>query len=205
MKTNLKKVLATLWLVSIVAMNSAYAATTFTGSVTGGTGNNDVIWDDTYNGTGNATGSTTVVVSANVAPILTMAMSTGSINFGTLTLGDNNQSLSFSTATNAEGGVNVAVASNWLQSATKYIGTYGATATGVTTGNDFYKISSTSTATTKTVLGEANVADTQNVFTATDVANSNQTTTVNLKATIDAQTEADNYGDTLTFTVTANF
>ncbi|MDD4151534.1 MAG: hypothetical protein PHR68_02890 [Candidatus Gracilibacteria bacterium] len=200
----MKKVLATLGLVSIVAMNSAYAAT-ITGNVTGGTTNNDVIWDGTYNGTNNATGSTTVLVTAEVAPILTMAISTGAINFGTLTLGDNNQSLSFSTATNAEGGVNVAVASNGLQSATKYIGTYGATATGMTTGNDFYKISSTSTATTKTVLAETDVANTQNVFTATDVANSNQVTTVNLKATIDAQTEADNYGDTLTFTVTGNF
>lgn len=201
----MKKIIAWTSAVALLAMNAAYAATTFTWSVTWGTTNTDVVWDDTYNGTNNATGSTTVLVSANVAPILTMDVSTWAINFWTLTIWDNNQSLSFDTATNAEGGINVAVASNWLQSTTKYIGTYGATAPSQTTGTDYYKISSTSTATTKTVLAETDVANTQNIFTATDVANSNQTTTVNLKATIDAQTEADNYSDTLTFTVTGNF
>jgi hypothetical protein len=210
MKTSFKKIMASVTAVTIVAMNiSVASAITFTGAITGGANtptNINSTWDGVSTPAGTtASGSDTILVTAQVAPTLTLVISTGAIAFGTLAIGANNRSLTLQTATNAEGGINVAMGSNGLQSPTKYIGAYGATATGATTGTDSYTVDSSSTQ-AGTVIGSATaIGATQNVITTSNVANSNQTTTVNLIATIDAQTEAGNYGDTLTFTVTGNF
>ncbi|MDQ1343899.1 MAG: hypothetical protein QG650_619 [Patescibacteria group bacterium] len=209
MKALTKKLIAG---VSVAALlvGSAHAATTFTGSVTGGTVDTDVVWDDTYNGTNNATGSSTVQVSAKVASILTMAVSTGAINFGTLSIGANAQSLTLATASNARNGITVAMGSIGLATGSagtdKYIGTLGrASAAATTTGTDAYKVLS-STDAGGTVIGSAtDIAGSQNVLIADNVAKANATTTVNLNANIDAQTEAGDYNDVLTFTVTGNF
>lgn len=209
MNMSFKKIIAGVTAVTIVAMNiSVASAITFTGAVTGGANspqNINSTWDGTGTPSGTtASGSDTVLVSAQVAPTLTLVISTGAINFGTLAIGANNQSLTLTTATNAEGGINVSVGSLGLASPTKSIGTLVKGGTTATTGTDTYEVSSTSTQ-AGTALALQNVAASQNVLTTANVANSNQATTVNLRATIDAQTEAGNYGDTLTFTVTGNF
>ncbi|MFA6090561.1 MAG: hypothetical protein WC774_02190 [Candidatus Gracilibacteria bacterium] len=210
MKTSFKKVLSSVTVVTVIAMNMAVAnaAVVFTGAITGGAvtpQNINSNWDgvSTPSGT-SASGSDNVLVTAQVAPTLTLVISTGAIAFGTLAIGANNQSLTLTTATNAELGINVSVASLGLASPTKSIGTLIKGGTLATTGTDSYTVSSTSTL-AGTVLASQAVAGTQNVLTTNNVANSNQVTTVNLNATIDAQTEAGNYGDTLTFTVTGNF
>lgn len=210
MNTSFKKIVAGATVVAVVAMNMAVvnAAVVFTGAITGGQNTPADInstWDGVATPSGTtASGSDTVLVSAQVAPTLSMVISTGALNFGTLALGANNQSLTLTTATNAEGGITVAMDSNGLESATKYIGNLTANGRAATTGTDLYEVSSTSNG-AGTALGLTNVAASQTLLTADNVAKSNQVTTVNLRATIDAQTEAGNYGDTVTFTVTGNF
>lgn len=192
---------------SLVAMNLAFAATTFTNSVTWGTGNVDVVWDGTYNsGTiVNATGSTNVVITANVAPTLTMTSSTGSIDFGTLALGSNTGSMTLTTATNAEGWINISMASNWLESSSRYIWSYTANGRAATTWAFSYQVVSVSNQVGAIDKPLSPITNVQDILTTSNVADSNQTLSINLVATINAQTEAWNYGDTLTYTVTGNF
>ncbi len=208
MNTSFKKIMAGVTAVTIIAMNMAVVNAATVGTVTGGqsgTSNINSTWDSVgVVSPSTASGSDTVLVSAQVAPTLSLVISTGAINFGTLVLGANDQSLTLQTATNAEGGITVAMGSNGLESATRYIGDLSANGKTATTGTGLYQVSSTSNG-AGTALGLANVAASQTLLTAGTVATANQTTTVALKATIDAQTEAGNYGDTLTFTVTGNF
>lgn len=208
MTTSLKKIVAGATAVALVSMNAAYAATTLSGAVTGGqTGSTPInsTWDGVSTPSGTtASGSDTVHVSAQVVPTLSLVISTGALNFGALNVGNNTQSLTLTTATNAEGGITLTAGSLGLASPTKYIGALAHSGTVATTGNDAYRIDST-TSGSGTALAQQDVAGTQTVLTALDVAKSNQTTTVNLHANIDNQTEAGNYGDTLTFTVTGNF
>ena len=146
-----------------------------------------------------------VNVSAVVLPILSMELSTNSLDFGELAIWDNNQSLNVITKSNAEDGIVVSMDSLWLatwnSSDDYYIWNLARGSSVTTTWTDSYLVSS-STLWGWSVLTETNVASTQNVLSTIGVADSNTTTTVNLKAVIDAQTEAWNYNDTLTFTVT---
>ena len=208
MNTSFKKIMAGVTAVTIVAMNMAVVSAAPIGTVTGGQSGTSNI-NSTWNGTGvvspsTASGSDTVLVSAQVAPTLSLVISTGAINFGTLAIGANSGSLTLQTATNAEGGITITAGSLGLKSATKFIGTWATGPQTQTTGTDAYQIASTSNG-VGTVHALADVAATQTVLTAANVATANQTTTVALHANIDAQTEAGNYGDTITFTVTGNF
>ena len=209
MKTNLKKVLATLWLVSIVAMNSVYAVQVGTGTITSGsTSAINSTWDWIADPDGSsASGSLNVQVSAQVVPTLNMTISTWAINFGVLAPNAaQTGTLTIDTATNAEGGITIAMESTGLQSATKYIWDRVGTVWNVATtdATDYYTVSS-STNNSGTPLALASIASTQPVLVSDNVAKSNATTTVEISAMAGAQTEAGNYGDTLTFTVTGNF
>lgn len=210
MRTSLKKLVAGASVLALVAINSAYATQIGTGTITGGsTTPINSTWDGVSTPTGTtASGSLDVQVSAQVIPTLTMTISTGALNFGVLAIGQNDQSLTVTTASNAKDGVVVAVGSNGLATGNgltdKFIGNLGRVAAVATTGTDTYTIDSTSTK-AGWVLTTSNVAGTQTVLNATNVNDANAVTTVNLHATIDAQTEAGNYNDTLTFTVTGSF
>lgn len=208
----MKKIVAGAAVVALVSMNVAYAATV--GTVTGGQNtpqNINSTWDGTSTPTGTtASGSDTVLVSAQVAPTLTLVISTGAINFGTLVPGAaNTKSLTLTTATNAKDGVTVQMGSTGLATGgaatDKHIGGLARGSSAATTpATDTYQVGSTVTA-GGAGLTTTNVGANQTVFTATDVPKANDTVTVSLTATAQAQTEAGNYGDTLTFTVTGNF
>lgn len=202
---NFKKAVAFLALTALVLVNSASADLTLTGTTTNLslTGTGDV------SGGLSVSGSLNVWVSATVLPLLSMDLSKDNLNFGDLTVGSANvQSLDVTTATNAKNWVVVTVASTWLatwNTATdKYIGALVRGSAEATTGTDTYTIEST-TDKGGVVLTSTDVASTQTILTADNVAKANAVTTVNLSTTIDAQTEAWNYSDTLTFTVTWNF
>lgn len=210
MKTSLKKLVAGASLIALVIMNTTYATQIGTGTITGGsTTPINSTWDGVGTPTGtSASGSLNVLVSAQVIPTLSMTISTGALNFGVLAIGANNQSLTVTTATNAKDGLVVAVGSTGLATGNaatdKHIGTLSRVSSVATTGTDSYQIGS-STSAGGTALSTTDVAGTQTVLNASDVTEANATTTVNLSATIDAQTEAGNYNDTLTFTVTGSF
>ena len=203
---NLKRAVALVSLAAIVCVNSAFAdltlsPTSATGLALSGTGD--------VSGWLSVSGSLSVWVSASVLPLLTMELSKSTLDFGNLTpWADNVQSLDVTTATNAKDWVVVSVDSIWLatwnSSTDKFIWNLARGSASATTWTDTYTISST-TWNGGTALIESNVASTQTVLTTNNVAKSNTTTNVNLKAVIDAQTEAWNYNDTLTFTVTWNF
>ncbi|MDD2565680.1 MAG: hypothetical protein PHZ26_02030 [Candidatus Gracilibacteria bacterium] len=209
---NIKKIIAGASVLSLLVMSTSFAAT-FTGTITGGQNTSVDInstWDGTSTPTGTtASGSDTVLVTAQVTPTLTMNISSGAIAFGTLNPGTpKTESLNLTTATNAELGITIGMDSNGLESATKYIGTYGATASsGATTDlTDFYKVDSiTNSGGTTPLSTPTDVAANQTILTTSNVFQSNAITAVNLTALAGAQTEAGNYGDTLTFTVTGNF
>lgn len=209
MKPNFKKVLAGVSILAITTIQSALASgVTFTGSVTGGATNTNVEWDGTIPGT--ATGSATVTVSATVVPTLSMNLSKSSLDFGELTPGTAlDQSLDITTTTNAKWGITVSVGSSGLATGDTandtYIGTLGRDAAVQTTPNDDSYTITSSTTSGGTALTAQNVAATQNVLTASNVAQSNATTTITLSALSQAKTEAGNYNDTLTFTVTGSF
>lgn len=153
-----------------------------------------------------------VAITARVLPILSMALSTSSLDFGSLALGANTVNLNITTASNAKDGITVSMASTglatWDWDTEYHIWNLArndwSTDSVATTGTDAYEVTSTNV-TGWTVLTDATIAGTQNVLVTDNVTNSNSTTNVVLKATIDAQTESGNYGDTLTFTVTGNF
>lgn len=210
MKTSFKKLVAGASLIALVIMNTTYATQIGTGSITGGsTTPINSTWDGVSTPTGtSASGSLNVLVSAQVIPTLSMTISTGALNFGVLAIGANNQSLTVATATNAKDGLVVSVDSTGLATGNggtdKHIGNLARGWSAATTGTDTYQIGSTTSA-WGTALSTTDVTGTQTVLTAGTVAQANATTTVNLSATIDAQTEAGNYNDTLTFTVTGSF
>ena len=201
---NVKKAIALVSLAALVFANSTFAADL---SLTWSTWTDlSLTWTTLSPLSGQqATGSLDVWVTATVLPLLTVDLSKSTLDFGDLTVwAPNVQSLNVTTATNAKGWVVVNVGSTWLATTEKYIWDLARVWTTPTTGVDSYSISST-TLNWGTALTEANVVWNQDVLVADNVAKSNTTTTVNLKATIDAQTEAWNYTDTLTFTVTWNF
>lgn len=203
---NFKKVVAIIALTTLVLVNSASADLTLTQSWAT---NLTLTWSADISGGLSVNGSLNVWVTAKVLPLLTMDLSKSTLDFGDLVVGTPNvQSLDVTTATNAKNWVVVTVWSTWLatgwDTTDKYIGALSRGTATATTGTDSYSISS-STTTGWDVLTESNVNSTQTILTANNVAKANAVTTVNLKTVIDAQTEAWNYADTLTFTVTWNF
>lgn len=210
MKTSFKKLVAGASITALVIMNTAYATQIGTWTITWGSTtpiNSTWDWVSTASGT-TASGSLDVLVSAQVIPTLSMTISTWALNFWVLAVWVNDQSLTVTTASNAKDWVTVSVGSTWLATwngaTDKFIGSLGRGLANGTTGTDSYTIDSTTSA-WGTPLASQAVGASQAVLTANNVAKANATTTVNLHATIDAQTEAGNYNDTLTFTVVGTF
>ena len=124
-KTKIKKAIAIAWVVALAAtsslggaLNNTYAASQIgTGSVSG-TGGFDsaIIWDDLFPGT--ATGTVSgIKVKARVLPTLTMEISTGTIDLGTLVATvASTGSLFIEIGTNAKSGVSITArsGSGWL-------------------------------------------------------------------------------------------
>ena len=173
---------------------------------------------------GSATaGDTTndVQVTATVVPTLSMSISAPNIALGVLTTaGYSTGSVDIVTATNAVSGADVTMASAGLSDATvnKQIGVVGIGAIPTTAATDYYKIQSkvASQANVAQVFNDINGADlfaaagtdmtaSQVVLDGTTATDSSTTTTVTVGAHIAATTEAGNYSDTLTFTVTGSF
>jgi large repetitive protein len=156
-------------------------------------------------------GSNAVNVTATVVPTLSM-----SLNTLTMALGNLNSSTyqtaaaTLTVSTNAIGGATAAMASTGLKSATREIGVTDIHATAQTAATDYYKVSTNGTPVftdANDALDNAGGTDmlaTQNVYT-TGAPVSGATTTVTVGSKIDATTEAGNYADTLTFTVTGSF
>lgn len=207
MKT-LKKIIAWSSAVALLAMNAAYAATIGTTTNDGGTSTWAVnsSWDGTSDpDTSTASWSSSVAVTAQVAPTLSMTISTWAINFGTLApTVVATGTLSIVTTTNAEGGIGVAMTSNGLHSATKFIGNYSNVGAATSDATDFYKVVSATNA-WGTGLASQDIAASNAILAAGNVVQANATTTVNVTAMAWNQTEAGNYSDTLTFTVTGTF
>lgn len=207
MKT-MKKIIALTGAIALIAMNAAYAAQI------GTTDNTVATWaiNSTWDGTSTmnpiwttASWSSDVQVSAQVAPTLTMTISTWAINFGTLAPNVvATGTLSIVTATNADQGAIISMASNGLQSTTKTIGAYGASMPTTSDWTDFYKVQS-STDHLGTALTSRDIAASQTVLSANTVPTANATTTVDVSAMAGSTTEAGNYSDVLTFTVTGSF
>ncbi len=170
-----------------------------------------------------------VSVSATVVPILTMSLANGTdgnqtFAFGQLTVDTfSEDDISVNYATNGVGGVTVAMASTGLATDVdgdstrdnandREIGVQSIAATTDTTATDYYKVSTAGGTgavtfdTTDNVLTNAGGRDmrsTQDVVTAAAPVSSSQSVTVGVRAA--ATTEAGDYTDTLTFTLTPTF
>lgn len=225
LKTKIKKAIA---LVSIAGMTATTLGTTFaatnigTGSVAGtGAFNSSVIWDDAFPGF--ATGSVSgIKVKAKVLPSLNMTISASEVNLGTLTAGVTaSGTIDIEVGTNAKDGVNITArsGSGWLtNTANNAIQMNTLTTDGVAESYT-YTFASTANATDSTVAGFSSTGD----LAATEVNNNStehviyttnkpekldfavQDLTFKVAATSDAQTQAGDYQDTITFTVTGKF
>lgn len=208
MKTNVKKVVAVASVAALITMNSAFANQIGTWSYSS-TGLTAPI---NYNSSSlQASWSLNVQVSATVLPTLNMNLSTDKIEFGELTPWvTKTWAIAVGTTTNAADGVVVSVASKWLRTwntANDFViwNKISGEAEALTTqANDFYKIEST-TWSGGTALGVQDIAATNVVLNANNVAKSNTTTNVVLSTQVGNLTEAGNYTDTLVFTVTGQF
>lgn len=209
MKTNVKKVVAVASVAALITMNSAFANQIGTWSYSS-TGLTAPI---NYNsGSLQASWSLNVQVSATVLPTLTMNLSKNSLEFWNLVVNQTGSvDLDVTTATNAAEGIIVSVASNWLRTwntANDFViwnKISGDAELQTTQSDDFYKISSTTSASGATLALQDVAASNNKVLDAGNVAESNSTTNVVLSTKIGAQTEAGNYTDTLVFTVTGQF
>ncbi|MDD5197899.1 MAG: hypothetical protein PHN60_03495 [Candidatus Gracilibacteria bacterium] len=212
-----KKIMASVTLVTIVAMNAAYAAPIGTGSVTGsGAFDSTINWDGAFPGT--ASGSVTgIIVSASVAPTLTMEISTGSLALGVLSATTATASLSIEVGTNANNGVVITAQSfnGGLKSTTASGIINSLAADGVAESYKF--LSATGAASDSTVAGYA-ITGLQNTEVTDGTAHTIYQTnkpenstgvndiTFDVTSSIDLMTPAaSNYTDTVTFTVTGNF
>lgn len=209
MKTNVKKVVAVASVAALITMNSAFANQIGTWSFLTWSGTPTAInlnWSGTV-----ASWSLDVQVSATVLPTLNMVLEKNSLEFWDLVVSQTGSvDLDVTTTTNAAEGIVVSVASKWLRTwntANDFViwnNISGESEALTTQLDDFYKISST-TWNGGTPLSLQDVAATNTVLDAGNVAQSNTTTNVVLSTKIGAQTEAGNYTDTLVFTVTGQF
>ncbi len=170
-----------------------------------------------------------VPVTATVVPILTMSLANGTdgnqtIAFGQLTPGTfSEDDINVNYATNGVGGVTVTMASTGLATDVdndnsrdnandREIGANSIAATTDTAATDYYKVSTAGgtgavafDAVDNVITNAAGryVAASQNVVTATGPVSSAQAVTVGVQVT--NTTEAGDYEDTLTFTLTPTF
>ena len=220
LKTKIKKALAVM---SIMALaSSTFAVTQIgTGSVVGdNTFDSPINWDETFGGTGNASGSVTgIIVKAVVAPTLNMAISGKEIDLWTLnpdwTVASGN--LDLEIGTNAASGVKISVKSwsGWLtNTSNSSIQINNLTDDG---NAETYKFKSAlNAASDSTVTGfnataalNDDVNDNTTEHTVYTTNKPEKTDWVNdvtftVESAIDYGTPAGNYQDTLTFTVLGN-
>ncbi len=202
---------------SAVDFNNSYVTVTFSNSddtlATAYWAGAFVVWT-VANGTQNK-----VNVSAVVLPILTMSLNSTALELWVLPTAVNTyatQSVWVTTATNAQWGLVVAMASEWLKDTAinREIWVTDIAANAQTAATDYYKVSTNAAAS----IVDANGADltttagtdmlaTQNVVSwgAFAAPHNATTTTVTIWARADTTTEAWNYSDVLTFTVTGTF
>jgi|GEM_PF-4324666 len=154
-----------------------------------------------------------VAVSATVVPVLTMSLDASTIALGTLTTASyNTDNVTATVSTNALGGADVTMASAGLKDTVidREIGVTSIAANPQTAATDYYKVTTNGAPVlTDANDGLANAGGTdmvasQVVYNGTGPVSA-QATTVTVGAKIGATTEAGNYTDTLTFTVTGSF
>lgn len=189
--------------IALAASGIAYAAPV-TITFDGGDGND-------------GTGSTSVAVTASVAPILSLDVSASSLALGALTsVGYSSQSLDLELATNAIGGAVVTAASvngALVGSGTSHqLNNVDATLTGQS-----YQIGSVATANTADLrtgsdrtgltLEEINDTVAKNIYVVDGPERADVTAdaVVTVQAKADAATPADSYSDSILVTVTAQF
>ncbi len=196
MKT-FKKTLASVGLVSMLAMNVAMAAQIGTGTITGGT-STGVTWDGNFPGTATWV-LTPVIVNASVSPVLNMTISGTGLELGTLTTAGKSANLGIELGTNATNGVVVTASS-------ANGGLRSITASGVI-NNDANIANKDGVAESYTFASTANPTDSSVAdFSATDSAGAHEVNAVNQAVTIYSSTrpeKTDAVNDDVTFTVAA--
>lgn len=216
---NIKKLLIGTGL-SGLAFGSLFAAVQIgTGSVVGtGAFDSPILWDETFGGTANASGSVSnIKVIARVYPSLNMQISTGLIDLGVLVPNVASQwSLQIEVGTNAAGGVTVTARSQrgglYNTGANSYINNL--TTDGIAESYKFLSSpgpndSSFSTYTKTANLNvEVNDTTTDHVVMTTNKPEKTQNVddvTFTVEATVTDETPAGDYDDFITFTVSGNF
>lgn len=163
--------------------------------------------------------SNQVAVTATVEPTLTFTLDNNTVALGTLPIAadtyanDNGATnVGVAVATNAAGGVVVAMASTGLKTLNEEIGvTDIAGGVAQTAATDYYKVSTnvapnfTDAGADITAAGGDDMEATQQVYTSGGNPIGNGTVDVAVAARAAATTEAGNYTDTLTFSATATF
>ncbi|MDD5213777.1 MAG: hypothetical protein PHG82_05110 [Candidatus Gracilibacteria bacterium] len=215
MKT-FKKTLASVGLVSMLAMNVAMAAQIGTGTITG-VNTSSIDFSGTFPGT--ATGVLTpVIVTASVDPVLNMTVSTGGLALGTLDTVGKSANLGMELGTNATNGIvvtassaNGGLTSNTASGIINSELTDGvqesytfASSTGVVDSSVADFTSSVTTATEVTTGAKDVVIYTSNRPEKTDLTNNDVTFTVAAKSA-EQTAAASDYSDTITFTVVGSF
>lgn len=165
------------------------------------------------------TGSTAVAVTASVAPILSLDVSTGSLALGALTsAGYSSQNLNLELATNAIGGATVtAVSANGGLKGTAASGFHIINDVDATLSGQSYMIGSVADAgiaDLRTGSDRAGLAIEEITSSAAKIlytvdgperADGTADAVVTVQAQADAATPADSYTDSITLTVTAAF
>lgn len=154
-----------------------------------------------------------VTVTATVAPILTMSLSETALTLWTLTTGTySTDNIIATVSTNALAGADVTMASVWLKDTVidREIWVTDIAANPQTAATDYYKATTNGAPVLTDVndglanAGGTDVVASQVVYNGTWPVNA-QATTITVGSKIWATTEAGNYSDTLTFTVTGSF
>lgn len=223
LKTKIKKAIA---IASIAGMTATTLGTTLaasnigTGSVSGtGAFDSAVVWDDAFPGF--ATGSVSgIKVKAKILPSLNMTLSTSEIDLGTLVAGITaSGTIDIEVGTNAKDGLNITARSGsggLTNTSDNSLQMNSLTTDGVA---ESYTFASAANTNDSTIAGFSSTGD----LTTTEVNNNttehiiyttnkpekfdlvNQDLTFTVAATSDAQTQAWDYEDTITFTVTGKF
>lgn len=218
MKT-FKKTLASVGLVSMLAMNVAMAAQIGTGTITDGT-STGIIWNGGFPSTATWV-LTPVIVTASVDPVLNMTVSTGGLALGTLDTVGKTATLDMELWTNATNGIVVTASST-------NGGLKSATASGVI-NDDLNWANADGIAESYTFASVANAIDSSVTgFTSTGVV-ATEVNTVNQAVTVytsnkpektlgvndvtfsvfaksaEETAAASDYSDTVTFTVVGSF
>lgn len=219
-KTKIKRILAILSITAITA-NSAFAATQIgTGSVTwSGAFNSAIMWNDTIPGSASGTVNW-IIVTAKVLPTLSMVVSTGAINLGTLTSAAYaTWSLDIEVWTNASNWVTVTAKSwtGWLRS-TSVAGSIinSLSADGITESYKFTSALSWASDSsvawyTRSWALSTEITDNTTSYTLystnkPEASSWSSDVTFYVSAKVDDQTPAAlNYTDTVSLTVTWNF